>query len=141
MIKNIFFTFLFVFSFIAIDALAQTFEVKGGVGFFSIYDRNDVKYWEPFTSNVEYTLNLGFVGSLGLYFDLGDEFYLGSLFRLRVKSGKVEKIKVGFSYIDRSEVFSGRKFDYLNLELLLNIKKNFIFNSNISLIPFLGMGL
>lgn len=76
-----------------------------------------------------------------MYFDLGDEFYLGSLFRLRVKSGKVEKIKVGFSYIDRSEVFSGRKFDYLNLELLLNIKKNFIFNSNISLIPFLGMGL
>ena len=139
--NKILFLLLIVFCISSNQSLSQTFEVKSGVGFFSIYDRNDVKYWEPFTSNVEYTLNPGFVESLGLLFDLGDEFSLGGQFRLRLKSGKVEKIKVGFSFVDSSEVFTGSKFNFLNLELILNLKKNFALNQDINLTPYFGFGL
>jgi hypothetical protein len=139
--NKILFLFLIIFFVSSNKSFSQTFEVKGGVGFFSIYERNDIKYWEPFTSNVEYTLNPGFVGGLGLYFDLGDEFSLGGQFRIRQKSGKVEKIKIGFSYVDSSEVFAGRKFDFLNLELILNFKKNFALNPDLLLTPYVGFGL
>lgn len=114
---------------------AQEVFVKGGVGFYNIYEENILAGRER-----EIKLNPTPTISAGLSWDIGSNFFLGGEIGLRMKSGRVNYIgldtstnsKASYGYIDF--------YDY-NFDIKALLKYSVIKTPSIVVSPFFSSGL
>jgi hypothetical protein len=114
---------------------AQEVYIKGGVGFYNIYEENILAGRER-----EIKLNPTPTLSVGLSWDIGNDFLFGSELGLRMKSGRVNYIgldtstnsKASYGYIDF--------YDY-NFDIKALLKYNAIKTSVIVVKPYVSSGL
>lgn len=116
-------------------SFAQEVFIKGGVGFYNIYEENVLNGRER-----EIKLNPTPILSVGLNWDIGNNFLFGSELGLRMKSGRVDYIgmdtstnsKASYGYIDF--------YDY-NFDIKALLKYSVIKTPTIVVKPFFSSGI
>ena len=116
-------------------SFAQEVYIKGGVGFYNIYEENVLNGRER-----EIKLNPTPILSAALDWDIGSNFFLGGEVGLRMKSGRIDYIgldtstnsKASYSYIDF--------YDY-NFDIKALLKYSVIKTPTMVVNPFFSSGI
>jgi hypothetical protein len=114
---------------------AQEVYLKGGLGFYNIYEENILTGRER-----EIKLNPTPTISAGLSWDIGSNFFLGGEIGLRMKSGRVEYIGLDTSTNSKASYGFIDFYDY-NFDIKALLKYNAIKTSDIVVKPYVSSGL
>lgn len=116
-------------------SFAQEVYLKGGVGFYNIYEENILAGRER-----EIKLNPTPTLSAGLSWDIGNNFLFGSELGLRMKSGRVDYIGIDTSTNSKASYGYKNLLNY-NIDTKVLLKLQILKTSQISITPYFGSGI
>ncbi len=115
--------------------IGQEISVKGGIGFYNIYEENLLAGRErKIELNPTPTLNVA------LDWNIGNEFMMGIEAGVRTKTGRVDYIGLDTSSNSKAIYGQINFYDY-NFDIKTALKYKFIQTSNISFTPFFSSGI
>ncbi|MDP2364145.1 MAG: hypothetical protein Q8M94_10290 [Ignavibacteria bacterium] len=135
MFNKILFLFLIIFFVSSTKSFSQTFEIKGGVGVYNVYE-NDILTGRP----REVKFNPSPFVSFILEWKLSENIYLGWENRLRIKSGSIDYI--GMDTLNKklaTRFKSKTQFYYVDSKAVVSFKIEI--DNNFFILPFLNTGV